>query len=70
MQDDVLTALQRDLRATPYAAQSARKQYVAAAPENRLVANELERRLNVALLRVGELESRIARQAISRSSSI
>ncbi|MEM5373557.1 hypothetical protein V4C53_47795, partial [Paraburkholderia azotifigens] len=41
------------------AAQRAQKQYDAADPENRLVADELERRWNDALLRVEEVESRI-----------
>jgi hypothetical protein len=48
-QDDVLAALQRDLQAARYAAQRAQKQYDAADPENRLVADELERRWNHAL---------------------
>ncbi|MEM5373550.1 recombinase family protein, partial [Paraburkholderia azotifigens] len=58
-QDEVLAALQRDLQAARYAAQRAQKQYDAADPENRLVADELERRWNDALLRVEEVESRI-----------
>ncbi|WP_408448893.1 hypothetical protein [Paraburkholderia sediminicola] len=42
-QDEVLAALQRDQQAARYAAQRAQKQYDAADPENRLVADELER---------------------------
>ncbi|MEM5373491.1 hypothetical protein V4C53_47400, partial [Paraburkholderia azotifigens] len=61
-QDEVLAALQRDLQAARYAAQRAQKQYDAADPENRLVADELERRWNDALLRVEEVESRIEQQ--------
>jgi DNA invertase Pin-like site-specific DNA recombinase len=61
-QDDVLAALQRDLQAARYAAQRAQKQYDAADPENRLVADELERRWNHALQRVRELERRIEQQ--------
>jgi DNA invertase Pin-like site-specific DNA recombinase len=61
-QDEVLAALQRDLQAARYAAQRAQKQYDAADPENRLVADELERRWNDALLRVKELQSRIEQQ--------
>ena len=57
--DEVLSALQRDLQAARYTAQRAQKQYDAADPENRLVADELERRWNDALMRVEELESRI-----------
>ena len=52
-------ALRRDLEAARYSAQRAQKQYDHADPENRLVADELERRWNVALQRVRELETRI-----------
>ena len=41
------------------AAQRAQKQYDAADPQNRLVADELERRWNQALQRVQEIELRI-----------
>ena len=58
-QDEVLEALGRDLEAARYAAQRAQKQYDAADPENRLVADELERRWNQALQRVQEIERRI-----------
>jgi len=58
-QDDVLQALRRELEAARYAAQRAQKQYDAADPENRLVADELERRWNQALQRVREVELRI-----------
>src|SRR5438128_9810901 len=58
-QDEVLEALQRDLEAARYVAQRAQKQYDAADPENRLVADELERRWNQALQRVHEIEGRI-----------
>src|SRR6202011_1552445 len=57
--DDVLEALRRDLEAARYAAGRAQKQYDAADPENRLVADELERRWNQALQRVQEVELRI-----------
>jgi DNA invertase Pin-like site-specific DNA recombinase len=57
--DEVLEALRRDLEAARYAAQRAQKQYDRADPENRLVADELERRWNAALQRVRELETRI-----------
>jgi DNA invertase Pin-like site-specific DNA recombinase len=59
-QDDVRAALERDLEAARYAAARAQRQYDAADPENRLVADELERRWNHALERVREIESRIA----------
>jgi DNA invertase Pin-like site-specific DNA recombinase len=58
-QDDVLDAWRRDLEAARYAAQRAQKQYDAADPQNRLVADELERRWNQALQRVQEIELRI-----------
>jgi DNA invertase Pin-like site-specific DNA recombinase len=57
---EVLGALQRDLQAARYRAQRAERQYEATDPENRLVAQELERRWNVALQEVRALESRIA----------
>ncbi len=68
-QDVVLAALTRDLEAARYAAQRAHKQYDAADPENRLVADELERRWNTALQRVGELELRIDRHKSTRDES-
>ena len=58
-QDEVLEALGRDREAARYAAQRAQKQYDAADAENRLVADELERRWNQALQRVQEIERRI-----------
>ena len=59
-QDDVLQAWQRELEAARYTAQRAQRQYDAADPENRSVAEELERRWNQALQRVAEIETRIA----------
>jgi DNA invertase Pin-like site-specific DNA recombinase len=58
-QDEVFAAWGRDLEAARYAAQRAQKQFDAADPENRLVADELERRWNQALQRVQEIELRI-----------
>lgn len=58
-QDEVRAALERDLEAARYAASRAQRQYDAADPENRLVADELERRWNQALGRVREIEQRI-----------
>ena len=57
--DDVLEALERDRQAATYAADRARRQYDAADPENRLVTAELERRWNLALQHVHEIEVRI-----------
>ena len=58
-QDEVLKAWTRELEAARYAARRAQKQYDATDPENRLVADELERRWNMALQRVREIEARI-----------
>jgi DNA invertase Pin-like site-specific DNA recombinase len=66
-QDEVRGALERDLEAARYAAQRAQRQYDAADPENRLVADELERRWNQALERVREIEQRIAQHSGARS---
>ncbi len=57
--DDILDALHRDLEAARYAAERAQRQYDAADPENRLVTAELERRWNLALQHVREIEVRI-----------
>ncbi len=56
----VLDVLHRDLQAARYRVQRAERQYEATDPENRMVAQELERRWNVALEEVRVLESRIA----------
>ncbi len=58
-QDDVLDALERDRQAAAYAADRARRQYDSADPENRLVTAELERRWNLALQHLNEIEERI-----------
>lgn len=58
-QDDILDALHRDLEAARYAAERAQRQYDASDPENRLVTAELERRWNLALQHVHEIEVRI-----------
>lgn len=65
-QNAVLESLQRDLQAAQYEASRAQKQYDAADPENRPVADELERRWSQALLRVRDLEGRIEQQRSSR----
>jgi DNA invertase Pin-like site-specific DNA recombinase len=69
-QDDVLAAWTRDLEAARYAAQRAQKQYDATDPENRLVADELERRWNQALQRVREIEGRIEQHVQNRSQVV
>jgi DNA invertase Pin-like site-specific DNA recombinase len=59
-QDQVRAALLRDLEAARYAADRAWRQYDAADPANRLVADELETRWNAALGRVADVEAKIA----------
>ena len=61
--DDIIAALERDLEAARYSARRAQKQYDATDPENRLVADELERRWNHALQRVREIELQIHQHA-------
>ncbi len=68
--DEVLAALQRNLEAAQYSARRAQKQYDAADPENRLVADELERRWNQSLERVREIEAQIQQHRDRDGSSI
>ncbi len=63
--DEVHAALRRDLEAARYRAHRAGKQYDACDPENRLVADELERRWNAALADMRALEARLAEQTQS-----
>jgi hypothetical protein len=58
--DQARHALMRDLEATRYAADRAFRQYDAANPANRLVTGKLEVRWNKALMRVAEVEAKIA----------
>ena len=67
-QDEVRNALERDLEAARYSARRAQRQYDAADPENRLVADELERRWNQALEGVRDLERRIDQHSGTRAS--
>ena len=60
--NQVVVALELELKAARYTAERARQQYDATDPKNRLVADELERRWNRALEGVAELEARIARE--------
>jgi DNA invertase Pin-like site-specific DNA recombinase len=68
-QNDVIESLDLELEAACYTADRARKQYDAVDPENRLVADELERRWNVTLEKVRELEERIEEEK-SRNEQI
>jgi DNA invertase Pin-like site-specific DNA recombinase len=58
-QDEILSALQRELEAARYTAHRAQKQYDTTDPDNRLVASELERRWNQALQKIQEIEQQI-----------
>lgn len=61
-QDDVIDSLLMDLKAARYASERAGRQYDAVDPDNRLVADELERRWNRTLERVRELEERLQQE--------
>jgi DNA invertase Pin-like site-specific DNA recombinase len=63
VRDEVLHALRCDMEAARYAANRAFKQYDAADPENRLVADELEVRWNQALEQVQGVQRRIEEHA-------
>lgn len=67
--DEVLRVLSLELEAARYEAERARRQYDLADPENRLVTGELERRWNIALTRVREMENRVE-EAQSRGKPI
>src|SRR5205823_105769 len=67
-QDSLLGALRTELEAARYGADRAAKQFDGVDPENRLVADELERRWNAALERVGEIEERIVREEEAKSA--
>jgi DNA invertase Pin-like site-specific DNA recombinase len=68
--DEVVHAWTRELEAARYAARRAQKQYDATDPENRLVADELERRWNSALQRVREIEERIDQHVHGRRQPV
>jgi hypothetical protein len=61
-QDVLVKALLLELKSARYEADRAWKQYDAVDPENRLVADELEHRWNVALEKVREVEGRLQRE--------
>lgn len=68
-QSEIVQALRRDLQAALYRAQRAERQYEATDPQNRLVAEELERRWNVTLQEVRTLEARIAAESKTEEST-
>ncbi len=60
--DELCETLLLELKAARYAVQLARRQYDAVDPDNRLVASELERRWNVALKKVSQLEAKVEQE--------
>jgi len=60
--NEVLAALKRDLEAARYATDRAWRQYDGVDPQNRLVADELERRWNEALSELKSLEDRVVQE--------
>lgn len=65
--DQLVQTLRTELEAARYAADRAWKQYDSTDPENRLVADELERRWNQALGRVEQIEHRLEQQTDTSS---
>ena len=65
--DEVMRALTLELEEARYQAARAERQYDTVEPENRLVAETLERRWNEALAGVGELERRLEHLKSERS---
>lgn len=68
-QDQVVQALELELKASRYAADRAHQQFDAVDPKNRLVADELERRWNQALERVSEFEGRLQQERFNHPQS-
>jgi hypothetical protein len=68
--DQVLQAWEREREAARYAAHRAQKQYDLTDPENRLVADELERRWNEALCRLQGVEQRIEQHNRQRATFV
>jgi hypothetical protein len=64
--DEVTRALTLELEEARYQAARAERQYDAVEPENRRVAETLEQRWNEALVRVGELDRRLAEIKIEK----
>ena len=65
-QEEIISALKRELEAAQYTARRAEKQYDTTDPDNRLVASELERRWNEGLQKVKQIEARIEQAARER----
>jgi len=63
----LLEALLLEIKAARYEAERARKQFDAVDPENRLVADELERRWNQALIKIRSAEVRLEKEQLDRA---
>ena len=68
-QDAVIDTLLLELKAAQFESERAWRQYDAVDPGNRLVADELERRWNSALLKERELQHRIEHEQANRQQS-
>ena len=68
--DQVLQAWEQEREAARYATHRAQKQYDLTDPENRLVADELERRWNEALRRLQDVEQRIDQHNRQRATFV
>lgn len=68
--DDLIAMLEIELKEARYVADRACKRYEAVDPLNRLVADELESRWNVALVRVGEIEQRLELERSKRRPQV
>jgi len=64
--DELLESVSLELQEARYVAERARRQFDAVDPENRLVADELETRWNLALQRVRDVEGRIEELKVPR----
>jgi excisionase family DNA binding protein len=68
--DQAIQALGLEMEAARYEANRARRQYDAADPENRLVAAELERRWNLAMEKVQQIERRMEQERTRRGVQV
>jgi DNA invertase Pin-like site-specific DNA recombinase len=64
--DDLFESVSLELQEARYSAERARRQFDAVDPENRLVADELETRWNLALQKVRDLDGRIEELKVRR----